>query len=281
MSAGIKEACQQSLRFYARHLLLLVGTAALALLPAQLVSAGLGSVLTGLSPSGLAPVDARPRLAEKTLPGAESVAPRGPPRTETEAALERDQTEPPPLLPIAWLGPLTVGLLWLVSAVIGLFGAFLAGAALVPIVAAPEPERCTPAHAWAAAAPRLPQVILAALLASLLVGVGLVCLVLPGVAVAIGLAFTTPVVLLEGLSGSAALRRAWSLMRREWRAALALSLFYAGGTLLVQSALAQLAPASAPWARMAVSGAVAIVLRPLHLVAIAQLYLRARLNTSS
>ncbi|MFY9551527.1 MAG: hypothetical protein WAU32_10280 [Thermoanaerobaculia bacterium] len=58
-----------------------------------------------------------------------------------------------------------------------------------------------------------PSVLGTLFLAFLAVAAGLICLVLPGLYIALMLSFVIPVMALEGLRGGAALRRSWQLVR--------------------------------------------------------------------
>jgi len=76
----------------------------------------------------------------------------------------------------------------------------------------------TAASALAAAIGRSAPLIIAALIAGLATGLGLIAFVVPGIVIAIHLAFSAPAVMLEGLEASDALRRSASLVRgRFWR----------------------------------------------------------------
>jgi hypothetical protein len=74
---------------------------------------------------------------------------------------------------------------------------------------------------WALLWPRLSLLLSAAMPAALILGVGFLVAVLPGLVLSFFFLFLSPVVLLERLGGTAALRRSYHLVQRDWlRAAL-------------------------------------------------------------
>jgi hypothetical protein len=84
--------------------------------------------------------------------------------------------------------------------------------------------RFSPAHAWGRALARLGPLASAIVLSGILIAVGALLFVLPGAALAVGLAFSVPAVMHERLSGSAAMHRSWQLARDAWPAMLVLLL---------------------------------------------------------
>jgi hypothetical protein len=84
-------------------------------------------------------------------------------------------------------------------------------------------------EALARATPYMGRILVCSLLMALVVGLGFLLLVIPGIVLAVGLALAIPAVVLEqGRSASAALSRSWELTRgSRWR------LFGLGVTLLV------------------------------------------------
>jgi hypothetical protein len=78
------------------------------------------------------------------------------------------------------------------------------------------------------AAPYMGRILLCSLLMALVMGLGFLFMVIPGVILAVGLALAIPAVVLEPRSASAALSRSWELTRgSRWR------IFGLGVTLLV------------------------------------------------
>ncbi len=77
----------------------------------------------------------------------------------------------------------------------------------------------TAGEALSRATPYLGRILACSLLLSVVIGLGMILLVIPGIILALGLALTVPVVVLEpGMSASAALSRSWELTRgSRWR----------------------------------------------------------------
>jgi hypothetical protein len=63
---------------------------------------------------------------------------------------------------------------------------------------------------------RLDKLLAAMIPAALLIAAGFLCLFIPGVVLAVLFAFVSPVVLVEGLGGRAALRRSVDLVKSDW-----------------------------------------------------------------
>jgi hypothetical protein len=108
---------------------------------------------------------------------------------------------------------------------------------------------------------------------ALLIALGTVLLVLPGIAAMMAFAFAVPAVVIEGLSGSAALDRSWRLVRgRPW-AVLALWMLIAALTA-ASIAIAGIMPAGA-W-RLFGGSLVRTLTYPLPLAGFIVLYAEAR-----
>jgi hypothetical protein len=148
-------------------------------------------------------------------------------------------------------------------------GAWLALAAVTPFTGAAE---VSPTEAWAKALHRLGALFGTALLAGLLIALGSVFFVIPGIVVAVGLAFAVPVVMAEGLSGSAALHRSWALVKPHWPQVLLLllALAVASGVASLLGMLSGDGPQ-----RLIVAAGVRMLAWPLPLLALAAVYRRA------
>src|SRR5207245_9132284 len=66
-----------------------------------------------------------------------------------------------------------------------------------------------PAHAWAVVASRIGALFGTGLLGAVLVALGAVFFLLPGLVLAAGFSLAPPLVILEGISGRAARERSW------------------------------------------------------------------------
>ena len=109
---------------------------------------------------------------------------------------------------------------------------------------------------------RLDKLLGAVIPAGLLIALGTVCLVIPGLVLAFLFIFVSPVVLVEGLGGRAALRRSVELVKSDWlRVALVALVF--GVLHAVASMLAGLLiPHSAIFMDSLISDLITMVLLP-------------------
>ena len=123
---------------------------------------------------------------------------------------------------------------------------------------------------------RLDKLLGAVIPAGLLIALGTVCLVIPGLVLAFLFIFVSPVVLVEGLSGRAALRRSVELVKSDWlRVALVALVF--GVLHAVASMLAGLLiPHSAIFMDSLISDLITMVLLPIPVLGTALLYFDIR-----
>ncbi|HEY5676107.1 MAG TPA: hypothetical protein VIR81_04955 [Myxococcales bacterium] len=268
----------QALSLYRRHFFPLVLTCAVALVPANLLAAG--AVAFGLSSLGGGGVaEARSRADESR--GQRLDAPEKPPPTAEsrdlrvqqlrgERAGDAAETSAGELmrsvLPWAYATAIIAALL--------LAGLFLAHAAAVPLVLELCEGRAVGAsHAWAHVGSRLGAVAATGLLGAVLVAVGALCFILPGLLLAASFSLAPAVAMREGLSGRAALEQSWQALRGHWGSALGM-----WALIIVFSVLASLAAAAMPPgpARPLVAALVRVVLYPLPLAGLVLLYREAR-----
>jgi hypothetical protein len=246
---------RRALSLYRRHFAALVVTGALAIAPTSLLEGGsLYAVLPRLETDG-------GTRAEK------EARPRG-----DAARLQRfniSQLEPThPLDAIRTVLPLLYQTFW--GTLLLAIGAWLALAALSAAVFA---EDFSPAHAWHAALTRLGPLFGAILLSGLLIAVGSVFFLVPGIVLAVGLAFSVPAVMQERLAAWAALHRSWHLARDFWPGMLAALVLLIGFSALA-SALAMLVPEGP--LRAVIATGVRCLLWPLPLLGLALAYRAAR-----
>jgi hypothetical protein len=264
----------QALALYRRHFGALVLTCALALVPASLLASG--AVVFGLAALG-----GGGRLGEA--------------RTDTRQVREKQQDfrDAPPaaieqetrvrqlgreafeggaasdarqflqsLAPFAYATVVVAALL--------LAGLFLAHAAAVPLVLDLLEGRATgPARAWTVVAGRIRPLAVTGILGALLVGVGALFFIVPGLVLATGFCLAAPIALMENASGHAALERSWHLLRGHWGAALQMWLLILVISAIGSGAAVLLPPG--PW-RMAVSALVRMLLYPLPLAGLVLVY---------
>jgi hypothetical protein len=266
-----------ALSLYRRHFAALTLTCAVALLPASLLATGVVSFgLGALGSDGVA--EARTHTEQiqqkqqdlREKPPASTEA-----RDERTRQLGREAFEGGTafdlrllygnLLPIAYATAMVAALL--------LAGLFLAHAAAVPLVLGfSKGEAVGPAHAWAVVGSRIGSLAATGLLGAALVALGAIFFILPGFVLAAGFSLAPSLVILERISGRAALERSWQLLRGRWAQALLLWLLIVVFSV-VASAVAVVLPAG-PW-QPVVSTAVRIVLYPLPLTGLVLLYLEA------
>ena len=267
----------RTLSLYRKHFGALVLTCAVALLPANLLAAGtLVFGLATLGAGGLAEARTHTRQVQEKQQDLREKPPATPEAQEDRArqlgreALEGGSASDARqvlagLVPIAYATVIIAALL--------LAGLFLAHAAAVPLVIAfAEGKRAGAAHAWAVVASRLGALISTGLLATVLVALGALFFVLPGLILAVGFSLAAPIVVLEGVSGRAALERSWRMLRGHWGLALLLWALILAFSVL-SSAASTLAPAG-PW-RPVAAGAVRVLLYPLPLTGLVLLYREA------
>jgi hypothetical protein len=269
----------EAFSIYRKHFGALVLTAAIALLPANLLMAGAVVFgLAGLGASGVAETQTRGQQVQEQKLQLQEKPPQTPPAQDSSARevlrdAARNETAPvSPVDPLRAAMPVAYAVL--MAAALLLAGLFLAHAALVPLVIDLRAGTPTgPARAWAVVASRIGALLRTALLGAPLVALGFLCLVVPGIALAVGFSFAIPAALTEKLAGRAALQRSWTLMRRQWPPVLGMWALIAIFTLLGSGAATQVPPG--PW-RSVVSGVVHLVSYPLPLVGMVLLYVRAR-----
>jgi hypothetical protein len=268
---------REALAVYRRYFGALVLTCAVALLPANLLA--VGAVVFGLAAlgsGGLAEAQTHSQqIHEKQQDLLEKPPPSSEARDERARQLGREAFEGGAafdardlfgnLFPFAYATAIVAGLL--------LAGLFLAHAAAVPLVLGfLDGTPAGPGHAWAVVGSRFGALVATGVLGAALAAFGAVFFIVPGLVLAAGFSLAAPLVILEGLSGRAALERSWSLLRGRWSKALLLWALIAGFSVLGSAAAALLPPG--PW-RPAVSTAIRVLLYPLPLAGLVLLYREA------
>ncbi len=90
------------------------------------------------------------------------------------------------------------------------------GAITVAVLDAATGGQVSPGRSWGLMFRKLGPLLVTGLLAALLVTVGVCFCVVPGIAASFLLAFTAPIVIVEGKSGIEALRRSYELVKYDW-----------------------------------------------------------------
>jgi hypothetical protein len=123
---------------------------------------------------------------------------------------------------------------------------------------------------------RLRLLLSAVIPAALLVALGYACLAVPGMVLGLLFAFVSPVVLIEGLGGRAALRRSIELARGDWLR-LALLIIVMGALCGLAQILAySLIPSSAVFISSLLGDLIIMVLLPVPILGVVLLYFDIR-----
>ena len=151
-------------------------------------------------------------------------------------------------------------------------GVLFAQAVLVPLAFGPGGA----ASAWAAVGARFGPVCAAVCAGAVLVAIGILFLVVPGIVIAIVFFFAAPAALSEPKGGFAALQRSVRLFGRVWPELVALVFVTAGIDIGLHELAFRLLPTLRPIPAALVDAAISAVVLPFPLLLSAILYLRAR-----
>lgn len=263
----------EALSLYRRHFGALVLTCALALLPANLLATG--AVVFGVASLGGGDL-AEPRThTQQVQDRQQDLRDKPPPPAEQELRarqLGREALEGRSAFDGGQLlrGVASVVYATAIIAALMLAGLFLAHAAAVPLVLDLLEGRPTgPARAWAVVGSRIGPLLVTGVAGALLVALGAVFAIVPGLVLAAGFSLAPPLAVLENASGRIALERSWRRLHGHWRPVISM-----WALILVFSALASMASAllpPGPWRPLA-SGLVRIVLYPLPLTGLVLVY---------
>jgi hypothetical protein len=130
--------------------------------------------------------------------------------------------------------------------------------------------------ACAAVGSRLGSICAAASAGAVLVAIGILCLVVPGIVIAILFFFAGPAALAEPKGGFAALQRSVRLFGRVWPEAVALVFVTAGIDVGLHELAFRLLPSVRPIPAALVDAAISALVLPFPLLLSSILYLRAR-----
>jgi len=253
-----------------RSPLAVFAASALAIMPAHL----LASAVDYVGARGME-AETPPTRSEQARTRRAELADRGAPASpEANAAEQRDvlrqTSSPPPPYPLRlrWgrgiAQAIAIGILFA--------GLLLAQAAMVPLAFG----RGGTAAAWAAVGARFGSVCAAALAGAALVAVGILCLVVPGIVIAIVFFFAAPAALSEPNGGFAALQRSVRLFGRVWPELVALVFVTAGIDVGLHELVFRLFPTLRPIPAAFVDAVLSALVLPFPLLLSAILYLRAR-----
>jgi hypothetical protein len=174
---------------------------------------------------------------------------------------------------------IVLGLLgWLLFAII-LYGMILPltqGALTVAVADRMQGGRATWLQNWSILL-RYKGPLLSALLPAALLGfVGYLFLLLPGMLISCFFSFVSPVVLLEGLGGQAALKRSFALVRSDWFRVALLLLSFGILNWLAHGFAALILPTGAIFWSLFLADLISLVLMPVPIILSALLYLDIR-----
>ena len=162
----------------------------------------------------------------------------------------------------------------LLLAPIAALGAFLGSAALVPMVRDAQAGRSlSPSAAWSEVGRRFPALIVTAILAAVGVAIGLFFVVIPGLVLAFLFAMAMPVVVMEGRSGIAALKRSAEIVRRDWLRAATLVIAFILLSLIAHLIAGVIVPARFPFAHELAQDVATWIVFPFPIAALVLLYL--------
>jgi hypothetical protein len=260
-------------RAFLRRPLALFAAAALALVPAHL----LASAIAYVSAQRAADTETAPTRAENVVAQQRKVADRPAASASPDAmAAERRDLLRQAARPDPWSSPPRLrfgfGLGQALAFAVLFAGLLLAEAALLPLAFG----QAGASGAWAAVGSRSRAIFAAVAAGAALVAVGVLCLLLPGLALAVAFLFAAPLALAEPLGGFRALQRSASLLRRVWPEEIALVLAAAGIDVAVHALLWRALPPRGPIAAALLDASIGAVLLPFPLLVSALLYLRAR-----
>ena len=252
-----------------RSPLAIFAASALAIVPAHL----LANAVDYVGARG-AEAETQPTRGEQVASKRAELADRPVPAPEANAAEQRDvlRQAARSSSPVPFRLRFGRGIAQAVAVGILFAGVLFAQAALVPLAFG----RGGAASAWAALGARFGSVCAAAGAGAVLVTVGVLCLVVPGIVIAILFFFAAPAALCEANGGFAALQRSVRLFGRVWPELVALVFVTAGIDVGLHELVFRLLPELRPVPAAAIDAAVSAFVLPIPLILSAILYLRAR-----
>jgi hypothetical protein len=252
-----------------RSPLSLLAAAALAIVPAHLVASAIDYVGAKGVEAG-----ADPTRGEQVAQRRAELADKSPISPETNAAERRDVLREaagrPPAHPLRMR--LGRGVAQALAIAILFAGILFAQATLAPLAL----RQCDAGGCWAAVAVRLGSICAAAAAGAVLVGLGILALVVPGIVIAILFFLAAPAAVAEPIGGFAALQRSVRLFGRVWPELVALVFVTAGIDVGLHELVFRLIPPLAPIPAALVDAALGALILPFPLLLSSLLYLRAR-----
>jgi hypothetical protein len=274
----------QALTLWRHHLGAFLVASTIALMPAHVVKTGLLAALRyravaadNKGPVARKPAEQQERLRDQVAANESPPAPDPGKRTEgpIEAVRELASRELPEASKLETF--LLDALLLAASLPLLAAGVYFALAALMPMIEACRAGAPLSApQAWEIVGARFGALASTCALAAVLILAGVLCCVLPGVALALGFVFALPAVLVEGQCGIGALHRALSLSVRVMPRLIGVALLFPLVRLFAALGAAAILPRAAMVQRLLLADAVSILLFPLPIAALALLFDEAR-----
>jgi hypothetical protein len=285
---GVADILKEAYELYRKHARMLLTTCALLLVPAAIVNSCARALILGPTVVGVGAISASTAELEASARALQDAAashadPATLARLQAENARRIEEISRKGLAAAgAAMGSLGLWLLGVLGTLVT--SIFLYGIAIpltngaLTIAAA---DRVLGGSAgwrevWMLLFRRLGILLSAVIPAALLIGVGTVFLVVPGIILGLLFSFVSPVVLIEGLRGRAALRRSVELVKSDWlRVAIVIFVF---GLLcgLARIVALVLIPRSAIFALSLFGDLFTLVLMPVPVLGLVLLYFDIR-----
>ena len=228
---GVADILVEAFQLYRKHGKALLLTCALLFVPASLVkSCALAALARPEGPADCVVAELQSAQARAAASGralADAYARHADPATisrlqrDNREELERIATEAFGAGQNGWgeFGVAILGFLGMAMTMFFLYGVIVPltnGALTVAVADRILGGNAGPREVWMLLLRRVDKLLGAMIPAALLVALGFVFLFIPGIVLAVLFAFVSPVVLVEGLTGRAALRRSVDLVKSDW-----------------------------------------------------------------
>ncbi|HEX4445532.1 MAG TPA: hypothetical protein VH044_02300 [Polyangiaceae bacterium] len=286
MATSIGAILGEAFRLYRRHLVTLLVTCAIVLVPVSLAKSAAMALIVAPSTLGAAAGHVQ-SLTERTASDVQRTLDETDP-TKRPALEDRQQKDIEDLqreltgagTDVA--GGLVAVLLSVLAALVGISLMYalavpLATGALTVIVAdLIAGESSGPAKGYARLLARSGKLFTAGTLAFLAVAAGLVCLVVPGLILAFLFSFVVPVVLIENVGGMAALKRSVKLVNANVFQVAVVLFVFAGIRLVASIVTTLLVPSAAVFLDSLVQDSILMLTLPIPILGTVLLYFDLR-----
>jgi hypothetical protein len=288
---GVADILVEAFQLYRRHARALLLTCALLFVPASLVKSCALSIVLGPTLSAVGSVqdlEALARSAESSRRALSDAYDRGA-DAETIARLQKEnrrlleeisnRTISATQRTFGSLGVALLGFLGTLITAFFLYGIIVPvtnGALTIAVADRILGGRAGWLEVWMLLFRRLDKLLSAVIPAALLIALGFLCLVIPGIVLAFLFAFVSPVVLIEDLRGRAALKRSIELVRADWLRVALVVVVFAVLQMVAKMFTALFVPHSAIFLDSLISDLFAMVLLPIPVLGAVLLYFDIR-----